>query len=49
VRQVGVERIAQLASTPEGLLQEMIWADNPNPSLPGTGALPVPQAVAPDF
>jgi hypothetical protein len=49
VRQVGVERIAQLASTPEGPLQEMICADNPNSFLPGTGALPVPQAIAPDF
>ena len=49
VRKVGVERIPQLASTPEGPLQEMICADNPNSFLPGTGGRPIPQTLAPDF
>ncbi len=49
VRQVGIARIAQLASAPEGPLTELICADNPNSFFPGTSALPVPQAVAPDF
>jgi hypothetical protein len=49
VRKVGAERIPQLASTPEGPLQEMICADNPNSFLPGTGGRPIPQTVVPDF
>jgi hypothetical protein len=49
VRKVGVERIPQLASTPEGPLQEMVCADNPNSFLPGTGGRPIPQTVVPDF
>jgi len=49
VRKIGVERITQLASTPEGPLQEMICADNPNSFLPGTGGRPIPQTLAPDF
>ncbi len=49
VRQVGIARIAQLASAPEGPLTELICADNPNSFFPGTSALPIPQAVAPDF
>jgi hypothetical protein len=49
VRQVGIARIAQLASAPEGPLMELICADNPNSFFPGTSALPIPQAVVPDF
>jgi hypothetical protein len=49
VRQVGIARIAQLASAPEGPLTELICADNPNSFFPGTSALPLPQALAPDF
>ena len=49
VRQVPIERIVQLASAPEGPLTEMICADNPNSTFPGTSALPIPQAVVPDF
>jgi hypothetical protein len=49
VRQAGVARIAQLASAPEGPLTELVCADNPNSFFPGTSALPLPQAVAPDF
>jgi hypothetical protein len=49
VRQMPIERLTQLASAPEGPLTEMICADNPSSFQPGTGALPIPQAVAPDF
>ncbi len=49
VRQVPIERLVQLASVPEGPLAEMICADNPNSTFPGTSALPIPQAVVPDF
>jgi hypothetical protein len=49
VRKVPIERLAQLASAPEGPLQEMRCADNPNSFFPGTVSLPLPQAVAPDF
>src|SRR5437763_9263284 len=49
VRQMPIERIAQLASAPEGPLRELICADNPNSFFPGTSALPIPQAVVPDF
>ena len=49
VRQVGISRIAQLASAPEGPLTELICADNPNSFFPGTSVLPIPQAVTPDF
>ena len=49
VRQVPIERLAQLASAPEGPLKEMRCADNPNSFFPGTVSLPLPQAVAPDF
>jgi hypothetical protein len=40
VRQVPVERLAQLASAPEGPLRE---------SFPSVPAMPIPQAVKPDF
>jgi hypothetical protein len=49
VRKVPIERLAQLASAPEGPLQEMRCADNPNSFFPGTVALPLPQALTPDF
>jgi len=49
VRQVPIKRLAQLASAPEGPLTELICADNPNSFFPGTSALPIPQAVVPDF
>ena len=49
VRKVPIERLTQLASAPEGPLQEMRCADNPNSFFPGTVALPLPQAIAADF
>jgi hypothetical protein len=49
VRQVPVERLAQLASAPEGPLTELICPDNPNSVFSGASAPPMPQAVAPDF
>jgi hypothetical protein len=42
----------QLASVPEGPLTEMTCADNPTSFLFGgaaAAALPIPQAVVPDF
>ncbi len=49
VRKAPIERLAQLASAAEGPLLEMICAENPNSFFPGTNALPIPQAVMPDF
>jgi hypothetical protein len=49
VRKMPIERLVQLASAPEGPMTEMICADNPNSALPGSSALPVPQANVPDF
>jgi len=49
VRAMPIERLAQLASAPEGPMQEMVCADNPNSFLPGTDALPPPRANTPDF
>jgi hypothetical protein len=49
VRKVPIERLAQLASAPEGPLVEMRCSDNPNSFFPGTVALPIPQALTPDF
>ena len=49
VRQMPIERLAQLASAPEGPMQEMVCADNPSSFFPGTDALPPPQAITPDF
>jgi hypothetical protein len=49
VRKVPIERIAQLASAAEGPLTEMVCAENPESFFPGTSALPIPQAVTPDF
>jgi hypothetical protein len=49
VRKVGVGRIAQLASTVEGPMQELVCADNPNAFFPGANARPLPQTTVPDF
>jgi hypothetical protein len=49
VAKVPIERLAQLASVPEGPLVEMSCADNPNSYFAGTNALPIPQALVPDF
>jgi hypothetical protein len=49
VHKMPIERLAQLASAPEGPLTELICADNPSSFLPGTTGLPIPQAVVPDF
>jgi hypothetical protein len=49
VRQVPVERLAQLASGPEGPLTELICQENPNSFFPGTVAAPIPRATVPDF
>jgi hypothetical protein len=49
VRQMPIERVAQLASAPEGPLSELICAGDPSNFFPGTFELPPPQAVAPDF
>jgi hypothetical protein len=50
VRKIPVERLVQLASVPEGPLTEMTCADNPTSFLfAGAAALPIPQAVVPDF
>jgi hypothetical protein len=50
VRKVPIERLAQLASEPEGPLAEHICAENPGSlSFGGVPALPLPQAVVPDF
>src|SRR5439155_5476937 len=42
VRKVPIERLAQLASAPEGRLSELICAQNRNSFFPGTTALPLP-------
>jgi hypothetical protein len=49
VRQMPIKRLAQLASGEEGPLRERSCAENPNSFFPGTVALPIPQAVVPDF
>jgi hypothetical protein len=49
VRRMPVERLAQLASAPEGPLREMICAENPNSFFPNMKAPPVPTATVPDF
>ena len=49
VRQMPIERIAQLASAPEGPLREMICAENPNSFFPSQPALQIPTAVKSDF
>jgi hypothetical protein len=49
VRKVPIERLAQLASGEEGPLREVRCAENPNSFFPGQSAMPIPQAVVPDF
>jgi hypothetical protein len=49
VRRMQVQGIAQLASAPEGPLQEMICADNPNSFFADQDARPIPQTAVPDF
>jgi hypothetical protein len=49
VAKVPLERLAVLASVPEGPLTEMYCADNPNSFFKGVPALPIPQAAVPDF
>ena len=49
VAKVPLERLAVLASAPEGPLTELSCAENPNSFFPGVEAIPVPQAKAPDF
>jgi hypothetical protein len=49
VRQMPIERIAQLASAPEGPLREMICAENPNSFFPNQSRPPIPVALKPDF
>src|SRR6202045_3911636 len=50
VRQIPIERLAQLASEPEGPLSEHICAENPGSFFfAGARAMPLPQAVVPDF
>jgi hypothetical protein len=49
LRRVPIDRVVQLASAPEGPLQEMRCADNPNSFFPNTVSLPLPQALVPDF
>jgi len=46
---VPVERLAQLATPAEGPLTEAICAENPNSFFVGMPAMPIPQAVVPDF
>jgi hypothetical protein len=49
VRRVPLERLAVLASAPEGPLTELSCAENPNSFFKSVEALPVPQASKPDF
>lgn len=49
VRQMQVQGIAQLASAPEGPMQELICADNPNSFFADHDARPIPQTTVPDF
>ena len=49
VRKLPIERLAQLASAPEGPMSELICAENRNSFFASQPGLPVPQAVAPDF
>jgi len=49
VRKMPIERIAQLASAPEGPLAELICAENPNSFFPNQAVVKIPTAVKPDF
>jgi hypothetical protein len=46
---IPVERLAQLATPPEGPLTEAICAENPNSFFPNVPALPIPKAITADF
>jgi hypothetical protein len=46
---IPVERLAQLATPPEGPLTEAICAENPNSFFPNVPALPIPKAISADF
>src|SRR5216684_6144537 len=49
VAKIPVERLAVLATPAEGPLTEAICAENPNSFFAGQPAMPIPQAVVPDF
>jgi len=49
VPRLPIERPTRLASAPEGPLRESSCAENPNSFFPNAEALPIPQAVVPDF
>ena len=49
VRQVPIDRLAQLASGEEGPLIERTCAENPSSFFAGEEVLPIPQAAQPDF
>jgi hypothetical protein len=49
VAKIPVERLAVLATPAEGPLTEAICAENPNSFFVGQPAMPIPQAVVPDF
>jgi hypothetical protein len=49
VGKVPIERLAALATPANGPLVEAVCADNPNSFFVGVPAMPIPQAVAPDF
>jgi hypothetical protein len=49
VRQMQVQGIPQLASAPEGPMQELVCADNPSSFFTGQDAMPIPQTTVPDF
>jgi len=49
VAKVPIERLAVPATPAGGPLMETICAENPNSFFVGQPALPIPQAVVPDF
>jgi hypothetical protein len=49
VGKVPIERLAALATPANGPLVEAVCADNPNSFFAGVPAMPIPQAVDPDF
>ena len=49
VRETPIERLANLASVPEGPLGEHICAENPTSFFANVESLPVPQTKTPDF
>jgi hypothetical protein len=48
-QQQQLKGMPQLASAPEGPLQELICADNPSSFFEGQDVEPIPQANVPDF